>query len=471
MKKHSLILGMGKSGQSVARHLSRLGQPFAAADTRNDAALLAEWQALYPEISLTMGTLPESVLNNVEQIIVSPGIALDIPLIISAHTKGIPVRGDIDLALHATELPVVLITGSNGKSTVTALVGELLNAVGVPAAVGGNFGTPALDLLTTDAQALVLEVSSFQLESTDFSDLSPVHVPVAATVLNISQDHLDRHGSLAHYADIKETALHQARRAVLNRDDSMVVAMAGRASSEVIWFGTDTPTHPGDFGLKTISGESWLVLADSHASVHQIIPVHELGLVGWHNHMNVLAALALVQAVVPGIELNDGRLVSVLRHFSGLPHRAQTVGMVGGVRYIDDSKATNVGAAVAAIVGMAPPLILIAGGQGKGQDFTPLAEALVGRCVGVILLGQDQAVIAEALQQQPGAAWPERRVGSMVEAVQAAAELAPSPCTVLLAPACASLDMFSSYMDRGQQFAAAVAALSAKQTNGAEVTS
>jgi UDP-N-acetylmuramoylalanine--D-glutamate ligase len=467
MKKHSLILGMGKSGQSAARHLSRLGQPFAAADTRDDAALLAEWQALYPSISLTMGQLPESVLDDVAQIVVSPGIALDMPLIRSARARGIAVRGDIDLALHATELPAVLITGSNGKSTVTALVGELLNAVGVSAGVGGNFGTPALDLLTTDAQALVLEVSSFQLESTDFAGLSPI----AATVLNISQDHLDRHGSLQHYAKIKETALHQAQRAVLNRDDPMVAPMAEQASGEVIRFGTDAPAHPGDFGLMTIAGESWLVQAVADAPALQILPVHELGLVGWHNQMNVLAALALVQAVAPDVALNDDRLLNVLRHFTGLPHRAQSVAVIDSVRYIDDSKATNVGAAVAAIVGMKPPLVLIAGGQGKGQDFAPLAESLVGRCAGVILLGQDQAVIAEALQEQPGAAWPVRRVSSMIEAVQAAANMAPPQSTVLLAPACASLDMFTSYMDRGHQFAAAVVSLSAKHANGTEVTS
>jgi len=467
MEKHSLILGMGKSGQSVARHLSRLGLPFAAADTRDDAALRADWLAQYPVVSVTMGTLPESLLDNVAELIVSPGIALDIPLIEAAQAKGISVRGDIDLALHATELPVVLITGSNGKSTVTALVGELLNAVGISAAVGGNFGTPALDLLATDAQALVLEVSSFQLESTDFTGLTPV----AATVLNISQDHLDRHGTLAHYAEIKETALHKARRAVLNRDDPMVAAMAERTSGEVIWFGTATPTQPGDFGLMTIAGESWLVQAAANAPALQILPVHQLGLVGWHNQMNVLAALALVQAVVPGVALNDDRLLNVLRHFTGLPHRAQSVGVIDGVRYIDDSKATNVGAAVAAIVGMKPPLVLIAGGQGKGQDFAPLAESLVGRCVGLVLLGQDQAVIAEALQNQPGATWPVRRVSSMKEAVQAAADMAPSQSTVLLAPACASLDMFTSYVDRGHQFAAAVAALSAQRTNGTEVTS
>jgi len=467
MEKHSLILGMGKSGQSVARHLSRLGLPFAAADTRDDAALRADWLAQYPVVSVTMGTLPESLLDNVAELIVSPGIALDIPLIEAAQAKGISVRGDIDLALHATELPVVLITGSNGKSTVTALVGELLNAVGISAAVGGNFGTPALDLLATDAQALVLEVSSFQLESTDFTGLTPV----AATVLNISQDHLDRHGTLAHYAEIKETALHKARRAVLNRDDPMVAAMAERTSGEVIWFGTATPTQPGDFGLMTIAGESWLVQAAANAPALQILPVHQLGLVGWHNQMNVLAALALVQAVVPGVALNDDRLLNVLRHFTGLPHRAQSVGVIDGVRYIDDSKATNVGAAVAAIVGMKPPLVLIAGGQGKGQDFAPLAESLVGRCVGLVLLGQDQAVIAEALQNQPGATWPVRRVSSMKEAVQAAADMAPSQSTVLLAPACASLDMFTSYVDRGHQFAAAVASLSTKHANGTEVTS
>ncbi|MDD4965448.1 UDP-N-acetylmuramoyl-L-alanine--D-glutamate ligase [Halothiobacillus sp.] len=471
MEKHSLILGMGTSGQSVARHLSRLGLPFAAADTRDDAALRADWLAQYPEVCVTMGALPESLLDNVAELIVSPGIALDLPLIMSARAKEIPVRGDIDLALHATDLPVVLITGSNGKSTVTALVGELLNAVGVSAAVGGNFGTPALDLLAAGAQVLVLEVSSFQLESTDFDSLPAAQMPVAASVLNISQDHLDRHGTLAHYAAIKQTVLHKACRAILNRDDPLVAAMAERASGEVIRFGTATPTQPGDFGLMTIAGESWLVQAVANAPALRILPVHELALAGQHNQMNVLAALALVQAAVPGVALTDERLLNVLRTFSGLPHRAQTVGVIDGVRYIDDSKATNVGAAVAAIVGMQPPLVLIAGGQGKGQDFTALAESLVGRCAGVVLLGQDQAVIAEALLNQPGAAWPVRRVNSMIEAVKAASEIAPPQSTVLLAPACASLDMFVSYVDRGHQFAAAVAALAATHTRGTEVAS
>jgi UDP-N-acetylmuramoylalanine--D-glutamate ligase len=470
MEKHSLILGMGTSGQSVARHLSRLGLPFAAADTRDDAVLRAEWVAQYPDISITMGALPESLLDNVAELIVSPGIALDIPLIMSARAKGITVRGDIDLALHASDVPVVLITGSNGKSTVTALVGELLNAAGVSAVVGGNFGTPALDLLTTDADVLVLEVSSFQLESTDFSGLAPAQMPLAATVLNISQDHLDRHGTLANYAAIKETALHQARRAVLNRDDPMVAAMAERASGDVIWFGTATPTQPSDFGLMSIAGESWLAQARANAPELPILPVQALGLAGRHNQMNVLAALALIQAVVPDVALNDDRLLNVLRQFTGLPHRAQSVGVINGVRYIDDSKATNVGAAVAAILGMPAPLVLIAGGQGKGQDFAPLAESLLGRCAGLILMGQDQAVIAEALQNEPGATWPVCRVHSMSEAVQAAADIAPPQSTVLLAPACASLDMFVSYVDRGNQFAAAVASLSFKKANGTEVS-
>lgn len=467
MEKHRLILGMGTSGQSVARYFSRHGLAFAAADTRDDAALRAYWQAQYPGMALTMGTLPESLLDNVIELITSPGIARDLPLIMAAQARGIPVRGDIDLALHATELPVVLITGSNGKSTVTALVGELLNALGVSAGVGGNFGTPALDLLATDAQVLVLEVSSFQLESTHLDDLSPV----AATVLNISEDHLDRHGTLAHYAKIKETVLHGARRAVINRDDPVVAAMAGRTTGEVIRFGLQKPTHPGDFGSMVIANKLWLVQAVANATARAIVPVSALGLVGVHNHTNILAAMALVQAVVPDVALSDERLLDVLRHFGGLPHRAQLVGTVDGVRFINDSKATNVGAAVAAIVGMTTPLVLIAGGQGKGQDFAPLAEALVGRCVGVVLLGQDQAVIAAALEAQPGVTGPVRRVNSMAEAVQVAADMAPSQATVLLAPACASLDMFESYADRGQKFVAAVAALSSRRCCDGEVTS
>ncbi|MHB9020235.1 MAG: UDP-N-acetylmuramoyl-L-alanine--D-glutamate ligase [Halothiobacillus sp.] len=457
MQAHHLILGMGKSGQSVARYLTRLGIPFHAADTRNDAELRALWQREFPTCALQMGDLTADFLAGVTTIIVSPGIALDHPFLRMARAKGVTIRGDIDLALHALRLPYVLITGSNGKSTVTALVGALIHALGVKAAVGGNFGTPALDLFAEPADVWVLEVSSFQLESTEFSDLNPN----AATVLNISQDHLDRHGDMATYAAIKETVLHRARVAVINRDDPLVAAMATRAGEQVVSFGRDAPPTAQDFGMLEHQGAWWLA-----CGARPILPVAELGIHGQHNYLNALAALALVMGVLAdvgasAIDLTDARIVKVLRSFSGLPHRAQTVGTVGGVRFIDDSKATNVGAAVAAIQGLNTPLVLIAGGQGKGQDFAPLADALKGYCVGLVLMGQDQEILAAEVQRTLPAL-PICRAHSMTQAVEQAAELAmqaASGAIVLLAPACASLDMFDSYIDRGRQFAAAVDAL------------
>lgn len=458
MNRHHLIFGMGKSGQSVARHFTRLGVPFAAADTREDAALREFWQRTFPACSLVMGELSHSLLDAVASIIISPGIALDHPLVQAATARGITVRGDVDVALHALTKPYVLITGANGKSTVTALVGELFTALGFTAAVGGNFGTPALDLFATPADVWVLEVSSFQLESTDFTQLAPT----AATVLNMSQDHLDRHGDMARYAAIKETVLHHAKVAVINRDDPMVQAMAARAQGAVLRFGAQTANAPQDFGLMNHHGAVWLA-----RGTQPIFATAELGIHGIHNQMNALAALALVAGVLESMGhspalLMDARIAAVLRQFSGLPHRAQQVGTVGGVTFIDDSKATNVGAAVAAIAGQTAPVVLIAGGQGKGQDFAPLAQALAAQAVGLVLMGQDQAQIAQAV----AATLPElpvKRAASLREAVVLAAEMA-SPhaaagALVLLAPACASLDMFTSYVDRGLQFAAEVQVL------------
>ncbi|MBN2856038.1 MAG: UDP-N-acetylmuramoyl-L-alanine--D-glutamate ligase [Halothiobacillaceae bacterium] len=458
MSRHHLILGMGKSGQSVARHLARQGLAFAAADTRDDAALRLTWQQAFPRCPLCMGDLPAILLVDVASIIVSPGIALDHPFLKQARAQSITIRGDIDLALHGLTLPYVLITGANGKSTVTALVGALVQALGLKVAVGGNFGTPALDLFAESADVWVLEVSSFQLESTDFT---PLH-PTAATVLNISQDHLDRHGDVTTYAAIKETVLHRACVSVINRDDPLVRAMARRAGGKILSFGADAPASTQEFGLIDDEGCVWLA-----RGTQRIFPAAKLGIFGLHNQMNALAALALVAGVLEAsgresVDLIDDRIAAVLSAFTGLPHRAQRVGMVAGVRFIDDSKATNVGAAVAAIAGQTAPLVLIAGGQGKGQDFTPLAQAVSARGVGLVLMGQDQAQLAQAVKAQLPKL-PIRYVNSMPGAVQAAAELAApfaqASAVVLLAPACASLDMFASYVDRGLQFAAAVNAL------------
>jgi UDP-N-acetylmuramoylalanine--D-glutamate ligase len=294
-----------------------------------------------------MGDLSESLLAGVESIITSPGIAFDHPFLNQARAQGIEIHGDIDLSLQALTRPYVLITGSNGKSTVTALVGALLHALDLKVAVGGNFGTPALDLFAEASDVWVLEVSSFQLESTDLTK----RTPSAATVLNISQDHLDRHGDLTRYAAIKETVLHTARVSVINRDDPMVRAMTPQTGGKILTFGADAPASAQDFGLINYAGAVWLA-----RGTQRIFPAAQLGIYGLHNQMNALAALALVAGVldtsnVAPVDLMDARVARVLSTFAGLAHRAQRVGMVGGVTFIDDSKATNVGAAVAAIAG------------------------------------------------------------------------------------------------------------------------
>ncbi len=454
MNGHTLIFGMGQSGQSVARYLSRRGQAFAAADTRGDPTLAAVWQADFPGVPVRMGALLPDLLDGVNQLVVSPGLAMDEPLIVAALARGIAVRGDMDLALRENRLPTVLITGSNGKSTVTALVGVLLQALGLKTAVGGNFGTPALDLLRDEADVFVLEVSSFQLETMVLAD----YPPTAATVLNVSQDHLDRHGTMADYAAIKAQVLCHAATAVVNQDDPLVAAMPSLKEGRRVAFSLAAPTRDSDFGRIERNGRHWLMQGDQ-----PILPVDELGVRGTHNQANALAALALVQGIVPDVAMDDARLLAALRAFGGLAHRAQPVGTVGGVLCIDDSKATNVGAAVAAIQGIDAPLVLIAGGQGKGQDFTPLGQALRAHAVGVVLIGQDQAAVAAAVATACGAGMPLRRAGSMIDAVAEALALAPAGGVVLLAPACASLDMFANYQDRGRQFAAAVVAMAEKE--------
>lgn len=450
---HTLIIGMGKSGLSVARYFTRHGVSFRAADSRGDFALLKAWQTEFPACVCTLGPLQPELLAGAREVVVSPGVPLTGTWYEAALAQGVTVRGDIDLALHAAQAagtPTVLITGANGKSTVTALVGALVDALGLQGGVGGNFGTPALDLLTQPTEVLVLEVSSFQIESTHFEGLNPT----AALVLNISQDHLDRHGTIEHYAAIKAQILYRARVAVINRDDARVAAMAGQVQGQIVSFGHQAPQRPQDFGLRQAADGVWLAQGEA-----LIFPVKELGIKGVHNQLNALAALALFQGLLPEIDLTDARIAAVLSGFSGLPHRAQLVGSVDGVRFVDDSKATNVGAAVAAILGMEGPLVLIAGGQGKGQDFSPLADALRDKCVGLVLIGEDQADIGTAVTTVLGKAVPVRRAECMDQAVSEAAHLAPAGATVLLAPACASLDMFQSYVDRGQQFAVAVAAL------------
>ncbi len=438
--RRTLIVGLGATGLSVARHLSACGEEYQVTDTREAPPGLQRLANLPGGELRWVGSLAAIDAAEWSRIIVSPGVSVALPALQRAASAGAEIVGDIELFARAAHQPVIAITGSNGKSTVTALTGALLEALGHTVALGGNFGTPALDLLGQGADLHVLELSSFQLETT-FS----LH-PASAAILNISADHLDRYPNLEAYAAAKARILIGAKQGVLNRADPLLQALSGPAFC--IRFGPDAPSGPADFGLRTLHGEPWLVQGE-----RPVLAARELALQGRHNWLNVLASLALIQPWVGDPEApSNAPLLDVLRGFAGLPHRSQRVAQRAGVDYVNDSKGTNVGATLAAIRGVSGPVILIAGGQGKDQDFAPLVDALVGKARGVVLLGIDAPRIARVLQGLV----PLQRAASMEAAVVQAAAWAQPGDTVLLSPACASQDMFADYAERGACFAAAV---------------
>jgi len=440
MQPETLVVGLGATGLSVARHLASRGEAFAVTDTRDAPAGLARLAEIPGSDTAWAGPLNALEPGRWRRIIVSPGVPVVLPELVRAAAPGAEIVGDIELFARTVRRPVLGITGSNGKSTVTALAGALLAAEGHRVAVGGNFGTPALDLLDQDAELYVLELSSFQLETTHSL------AAASAAILNLSADHLDRYPDMAAYAAAKARILQGARRIVLNREDPVVVRLG--AGRDTVTFGLDEPPGPDDFGILERGAEPWLV-----RGAMPLLAASDLALHGRHNWLNVLAALALCWHWLD----DSARWKPVLKTFAGLPHRSRPVGRHLGVDYIDDSKGTNVGATLAAIRGVAGPLILIAGGQGKGQDFRPLADALVGKARGVLLLGTDAPAIAQALSDVV----PVRIVDSIEDAVAGAAAWAEPGDTVLLSPACASLDMFANYAERGERFAAAVRGLEA----------
>lgn len=433
----TLVLGMGVTGVSCARFLRRQGAAFALADTRAEPPGYASLEREFADCALHTGEPDPAVLDGIDRLLLSPGIARGHPFVQQAEARGIEVIGDIELFARHANAPVIAVTGSNGKSTVTALLAALLEHAGLNAPAGGNLGTPALDLLQTPPpDAYVLELSSFQLESTDSL------APAAAAVLNVSEDHMDRYPDLSAYAAAKARIYRQAGCRVVNRDDPAVRAMSGADETAVITFGADDPPD-GHFGLRDYGGEPWLVRGR-----HPLLAVDALKLVGRHNWSNALAALALAR----GFGIEPERLIGRLADFAGLPHRCQWVAESGGVRWINDSKATNVGAARAAIASMPGAVILIAGGDGKGADFRALREAVSDKVRAALLLGRDAPALASALQDVTEC----RSVGDMETAVAGAAGLARPGDTVLLAPACASLDMFRDYTERGEVFARCV---------------
>ena len=439
-----IVVGLGKSGMSLVRFLARQGVPFAVVDTRPSPPELTTLQTEYPQVEVRCGALDVDFLCRASELYVSPGLPLATAALQEAAARGVKLSGDIDLFVRHAQAPIVAITGSNAKSTVTTLVGEMAAAAGKKVAVGGNLGTPALDLLADDVELYVLELSSFQLESTERLNAE------VATCLNVSDDHMDRYSGLQTYHLAKHRVFRGARQVVVNRQDPLSRPLI--ADQVPCWsFGLDKPDFKS-FGILEEGGEKFLAFQFS-----RLMPVRELKIRGAHNQANALAALALGHAV--GLPLAP--MLDTLRGFTGLAHRCQWVGERAGVTFYDDSKATNVGAALAAIDGLgaeiAGKLLLIAGGDGKGADFTPLRASVAKYCRAVVLLGRDAELIADALKGEDGeAVVPLLRVATLDEAVQRCVERAEAGDAVLLSPACASLDMFKNFEERGRLFAQAV---------------
>lgn len=426
-----LVIGLGLTGRSVIRYLLDQGMAVRALDTRDAPAGLEQLRQQYPALKLHTGSLRSGWMKEARRLIVSPGVAVSTPAIAEQAAEGKEVIGDIELFARAASRPLVAITGSNAKSTVTTLLGEVASACGRNPGVGGNLGTPALDLLGPDYGLYVLELSSFQLETT-YSLNAQV-----ACILNLSQDHLDRYAAFSDYLAAKQRVYDGCQVAVWNRDD-----LATRPQSPVsreITFGT----HPqADYRLDV----------QQHRLLHQdkeLLRLDQLVLTGHHNAMNVLAVLAMSDAL--GFE--RAAALATVKAFQGLPHRCQQVAEAGAVRWFNDSKATNVGATLAALTGIGEAIsgkvVLIAGGVGKGQDFSPLGEPARQYLRSALLLGQDADQLAAGLADVPC-----ERVADMASAVRRAAQLAAPGDAVLLSPACASFDMYSSYVARGDDFTA-----------------
>ncbi len=442
----AVIVGLGRTGLSAARYLLAHGWRVAVTDTREQPPELARLLALDASIPVRLGGLDVALLAGATCVVASPGVALSHAFFDEARRRGLEIVGDIELFARAADAPVAGITGTNGKSTVTTLLGRMAARAGLTVRVGGNLGEPALDLLgeapgkaphgAARTELYVLELSSFQLEATRSLDLR------AAAVLNVTADHLDRYAGLAEYAAAKARIFARCDWAVVNADDPLVRAMPAPGQA-VLSYSLD-PHSSADYVL----AEGWLLRRGT-----RLLPLAELGIKGLHNAANALAALALGEA----LGLDTDVMLSSLREFTGLPHRMQTVRTVRGVTYVNDSKGTNVGATLAAVSGLTGPLLVIAGGDGKQQDFAPLAPAFRGKVRRVLLIGRDRDAIARVLE----AVCPCERCDSLPDAVRAAAAAARPGDTVLLSPACASLDMFRDYAHRGAVFADAVQELAA----------
>ncbi|EXR32560.1 MULTISPECIES: UDP-N-acetylmuramoyl-L-alanine--D-glutamate ligase [Acinetobacter calcoaceticus/baumannii complex] len=438
-----VVAGLGISGVSAVNFLHEQGYQVAVTDSRPTPPGHDQIPA---DVKTSFGKLDQELLLQAEEIILSPGLAPQLPEIQAAIAKGISVVGDIQLLRRATDVPIVAITGSNAKSTVTTLMGLMAKDAGKKVAVGGNLGRPALDLLKDQPELLVLELSSFQLETTSHLNAE------VAVVLNMSEDHLDRHGNMLGYHQAKHRIFQGVKKVVFNRDDALSRPLVPD-TTPMQSFGLNAPDLNQYGVLRDADGTLWLA-----RGLQRLIKSSDLYIQGMHNVANALACLALGEAI--GLPMES--MLETLKHFNGLEHRCEYVKTVHDVRYYNDSKGTNVGATLAAIDGLGAAIevkkgkvALILGGQGKGQDFTPLRSSIEKYAKVVVLIGEDAPVIEQAIQ----GATKILHAATLKEAVELCQRETQAEDVVLLSPACASFDMFKSYNDRGQQFVACVNSL------------
>jgi len=440
--RNTAIVGMGATGLSAARFLSSIGKSFVFADSRTEPPRLSEVRLQYPDVSLVLGPFTDDLLLGFDRVVVSPGVSLAEPALVAARESGVKLIGDVELFLEQAAAPVIVITGSNGKSTVTSLLGKMAEACGLSVGVGGNLGTPMLDLLDQRHQLYVIELSSFQLELvTDTRG-------AIAGLLNISPDHMDRYAGLQQYHAAKHRIFLGASTVINNRQDPLTNPLLSTTVKQGS-FGLNKPDL-GSFGLLEQDGQQWLA-----CGLEPLMLVADVAIKGTHNTANALAALALGQAA----DLDMTAMLETLRTYKGLPHRCEHIATIDNVMYIDDSKGTNVGATIAALNGFGDSvqanLILIAGGQGKGQDFAKLQKPVTEFVKLAALFGEDASQIASAL----GGSSEVQQFDSLENAVCKAAAIAESGDIVLFSPACASFDMFSGFEQRGRCFQSAVQAV------------
>lgn len=438
----SVIVGLGTTGLSVARYLQGENRDFAVVDSRENPPNAEDLMRDFSDVPCTFGSFNSELLNQADQIVVNPGIDITRPEIAEARASGAEVVGDIEL--FAREIkdskPIIAITGSNGKTTVTMLIDLMAKKSGFKVGTGGNIGTAALDLLADkESELFVLELSSFQLETTESLN------SISAVILNVSEDHLDRYeNDIEAYAQAKAVIYKNCQHVIYNRDDAYSTRLAKQQSGyqSITSFGLDVP-EAEQFGIKTIDGSEFIVKGDK-----ALMPISEIKLPGLHNISNALASLALGEFA--GLKMSA--MLDVLREYAGMEYRTQWLAEIESVNWYNDSKGTNVGATLAALTGLTGKTVLIAGGQGKGADFLPLKEAIRKHALAVVLMGEDANKIAAVIDESV----PVVNVSSMQEAVSEAYKLADasaeSNINVLLSPACASFDMFKSYIVRGEIF-------------------